>query len=166
MPVIRNGNVVDEPVDHLDDDDILPPSGAFSVSVTRWTEERESLLGEEGLGVRLHGDDALEAIVEDLDAFERIVVEFPAFTDGRCYTFARLLRERYGYEGELRAIGDVLRDQIFFMKRCGIDVFEVPEDKDPGGLLAGLDDFSVTYQTAADGRPPVYHRRPTASAAE
>lgn len=95
-----------------------------------------------------------------LDDFpELIALDFPAFKDGRCYSHARLLRERYDYQGELRAVGDVLRDQLFFMKRCGIDSFQLRSDKDMEDALNAFNDFSVKYQTAADGAPPIYDVR-------
>ena len=94
-----------------------------------------------------------------LDQFELVALEFPKFTDGRSYSHARRLRDRFGYRGEIRAVGEVLRDQLFFMQRCGIDSYQVREDKDAEDALKGLSDFSVKYQTAADGAPPVYKLR-------
>ena len=88
-----------------------------------------------------------------------LALEFPNFKDGRSYSHARLLRERFGFRGELRAVGDVLRDQLFFMQRCGIDAFQVREDKDAEDALRGLSGFTVKYQTAADGLPPIYKTR-------
>jgi uncharacterized protein (DUF934 family) len=86
-------------------------------------------------------------------------VEFPAFKDGRGYSHARILREHHGYKGDIRAVGDVLRDQLFLMQRCGISSFYVREDTDIEAALIGLSDFSVKYQTAADGATPVYKQR-------
>ncbi len=154
MKVIENGTIVDSPVAHLGPDETVPDA-PFSVSLTRWKAEREELVGKTGLSLRLHGEDDLQEAVADLAHFERIVLEFPTFTDGRCYSFARLLRERYGWDKELRATGDVLRDQAFFMARCGIDALEVSDERAPG-VVEALADFTVTYQPAADGRPPVY----------
>jgi uncharacterized protein (DUF934 family) len=86
-------------------------------------------------------------------------VNFPKFADGRGYSTARLLRERYGYHGEIRAIGDVLHDQLFFMKRCGFDAYAVRADKDIEAALAGFDDFSDAYQAAVDQPQPLFRRR-------
>jgi len=91
--------------------------------------------------------------------FQVIALNFPSFTDGRHYSSARLLRERYGYKGEIRAIGDVLRDQLFYMRRCGFDAFAIRADRDPVDALEGLKDFSVTYQAAADDERPLFRRR-------
>jgi hypothetical protein len=85
-----------------------------------------------------------------------IGVNFPKFTDGRSYSSARLLRERYGYAGEIRAIGDVLQDQLFYMRRCGIDAYALRADKDIDKALAGLRVFSETYQAAADQPQPLF----------
>src|SRR5690606_12426030 len=100
-----------------------------------------------------------EEIAEDLQHFQVVALNFPAFTDGRHYSSARLLRERYGYKGEVRAIGDVLRDQLFLMRRCGFDAFAVRPDRDPYDALLGLKDFSVTYQAASDDPRPLFRRR-------
>lgn len=81
------------------------------------------------------------------------------FTDGRNYSNARLLRDRYGYKGELRAIGDVLRDQLFYLHRCGFDAYALRADKDPYEALESLKDFSVTYQAATDEPLPLFRRR-------
>ena len=101
----------------------------------------------------------LRRIADDLAHFAVIGVNFPKFADGRGYSSARLLRERYGYRGEIRAIGDVLQDQLFYMKRCGIDAFAVREDKDIEAALAGLNVFSDAYQAAVDQPQPLFRRR-------
>ena len=88
-----------------------------------------------------------------------IALDFPAFKDGRSYSHARILRDRYNYEGELRAIGNVLRDQMFFMLRCGINCFEVTEGKNAEDALKSFNDFTVRYQAAADDAVPIYKLR-------
>jgi uncharacterized protein (DUF934 family) len=88
-----------------------------------------------------------------------IALDFPVFKDGRCYSHARLLKDRYDYKGDLRAIGDVLRDQLFFMHRCGIDSFQIREDKDAEDALNAFNDFTVRYQAAADDAVPIYKLR-------
>jgi uncharacterized protein (DUF934 family) len=112
-----------------------------------------------GLGVWLDSDEEAEEIGEDVQYFQVIALNFPAFTDGRSYSNARLLRDRYKFKGELRAIGDVLRDQLFFMARCGFDAFAIRADKDPEDALQSLKDFSVTYQAATDEPLPLFRRR-------
>lgn len=124
-----------------------------------WQAHRETLSARENVGVWLDADQAVEDLVESLATLKVIALNFPAFTDGRHYSSARLLRERYGFTGEIRAIGDVLRDQLFFMRRCGFDAYAVRADRDIHDALEGLKDFSVTYQAASDDPRPLFRRR-------
>ncbi|RRJ84880.1 DUF934 domain-containing protein [Aestuariirhabdus litorea] len=136
------------------------PSGKLLVSLEEWQARRDELLASTGThGVWLKPDDEPELLVEDLSQLPVIAVQFPAFTDGRGYSLARLLRERYGYEGELRAVGDVLRDQLFYMHRCGFDSFAIREDRDAEDALAALDEFSDVYQSAVQQPLPLFRRR-------
>ena len=108
-------------------------------------------VGENGaLGVRLSASDDPALIANDLEKLALIAVEFPAFTDGRGYSTATLLRERYRYIGELRAVGDVLRDQVFLMARAGFTTFALRDDQSVEKSLAAFNDFSSYYQHAAD----------------
>ena len=125
-----------------------------------WVNNRDRLSRHDGkIAVCLNSDDNLEDLSDSLPLFELIALEFPNFKDGRSYSHARLLRDRFNFRGELRAVGDVLRDQLFFMQRCGVDSFQVRKDKNPEDAIKGLSDFTVKYQTAADGALPVYKRR-------
>jgi uncharacterized protein (DUF934 family) len=136
------------------------PEGDLILPYRYWKANREVLAGRTGkTAVCLDGDDRVQDIAGDLDRFELIALEFPKFRDGRCYSHARLLRDRYHYKGDIRAVGDVLRDQLFFMKRCGISSFYLRDDKDINAALAAFQDFTVKYQTAADGALPVYKLR-------
>ncbi|MEO8010996.1 MAG: DUF934 domain-containing protein [Dokdonella sp.] len=125
-----------------------------------WLARRNEILARNiPFGVWLDSSEGPEAIAGDLEHFAVIGVNFPKFTDGRSYSSARLLRERYSYRGEIRAIGDVLQDQLFYMKRCGIDAYALREDKDIEAALASLRDFSETYQAAVDQPQPLFRRR-------
>ena len=124
-----------------------------------WLAHRDTLAGRNTAGVWLDSHEGPEALAADLPVLSLIAVNFPKFTDGRGYSTARLLRERYGYRGELRAIGDVLQDQLFYMKRCGFNAFAVRSDKDIVASLAGLHVFSEAYQAAADEPLPLFRRR-------
>jgi uncharacterized protein (DUF934 family) len=129
------------------------------VTLTRWREAKAELLARKSpLGVRLKSDEEPESIASDVPHFQLIAVEFPKFADGRGYTTARLLRERFGFKGELRAVGYVLRDQMFYMWRCGFNAFELPAGKDLNDALTAFADFSVTYQPAADDQRPLFRR--------
>ena len=161
--IIKNNEVIDETW-HL-----LPKDASFDeisncddliVPLALWREHGHALKARDGgLGVWLDSDEEAEELSEDVAHFQVIALNFPAFTDGRSYSNARLLRDRYGYKGELRAIGDVLRDQLFYLHRCGFDAFAIRADKDPYEALEGLKDFSVTYQSSTDEPMPLFRRR-------
>lgn len=147
----------------LGDTDALPADGSIFLPLARW------LAGEaEGrtapTGILLRGGDDARKLAGRLEGVQAIAVAFPKFGDGRGYSHARILREELGYTGELRAVGDVLRDQAFLMARCGFDAFEPAPGLAPESFLAGLEDFSVRYQPAADEALPVWRRaaRPAA----
>lgn len=131
--LIKNGIVVEDHWVTVSDDAAIPDDRPAIVPLDRWRRERASLDGRDApLGVRLASHDTLDEIDEALRDFDLVALEFPAFTDGRSYSTARLLRERHGYTGELRAVGQILRDQAQFMARCGFDTFELPDDARAG----------------------------------
>lgn len=161
--IIKNNQVVDETW-HLLPKDVtleeLSNCDDYIVPLQLWRDHAHALKARDGgLGVWLDSDEEAEEIGEDAAQFQVIALNFPAFTDGRSYSNARLLRDRYQFKGELRAIGDVLRDQLFYMARCGFDAFAVRADKDPYEALESLKDFSVTYQAATDQPLPLFRRR-------
>ena len=167
MPkIIKNGQVV---ADHrqllkLDGDQtpasLTLPDGDIMVPLAVWLARQEEILSRDNSpGVWLDSHEDVEAIAGDLEHFAVIGVNFPKFTDGRGYSTARLLRDRYAYRGEIRAIGDVLQDQLFYMKRCGFDAFALREDKDIEAALSGLNVLSETYQAAVDQPQPLFRRR-------
>lgn len=161
--IIKNGQVIDETW-HLLPKDVtlegLSNCDDLIVPLQLWLDHAHALkVRDGGLGVWLDANEAVEEIADDLEHFQVVALNFPAFTDGRHYSSARLLRERYSYKGEIRAIGDVLRDQLFYMRRCGFDAFAVRPDRDPYEALEGLKDFSVSYQAAADEPLPLFRRR-------
>ncbi len=154
MPLIKDDEIVTDSWIAVADDEALPEGAPAIVSLARWQTEREALAGRNApLGVRLRADQPPGEIAADLDRFQVIALEFPKFGDGRAYSYARLLRERHGYRGELRAVGNVLRDQALFMRRCGFDAFEVAEGTGVAGWREALGEISVFYQPTGDGRP-------------
>jgi uncharacterized protein (DUF934 family) len=158
MKMIKNREVVDNQWVSVAADEAVP-AGDVIVPVSTWLAQRDALQNRAGkLGVVLNGDDDLEALIEDLPCFDLVALDFPKYTDGRSFSFARLLRDRYEYKGELRAVGNVLRDQLAFLERCGFDAFVV-SDCDADASLASFADISVKYQTAADQVEPVYRYR-------
>jgi uncharacterized protein (DUF934 family) len=138
----------------------IPAAGDVIVPFAAWKASRELVGAREGrLGVWLTGDDEPADLADDLDRLDLIAVRFASFTDGRGYSIARLMRERYGWRGELRAIGDVQRDQIFYLARCGFDAFALREGEDVDIALKAFNDFSDAYQTAVDRPVPLFRRR-------
>lgn len=150
--------VVDDDCLHLADDEALPTDGPVTVSWDRWQAERAALVARGDAGVRLPNDVEPADAAPLLDGAARVAIPFPHFKDGRGYSLARLLRERFGYRGELRAVGDVLRDQLQAMRRCGFDAFEMKAGKDPHDGLRAFTEFDVTYQPAADEPLPLWRR--------
>jgi uncharacterized protein (DUF934 family) len=138
------------------------PAGKTFVPLSVWLAQREALLAR----LRDHGDIAVwfasderpEALQADVGLFGLLAVDFPKFADGRGYSIAYNLRLRHGYTGELRAIGDVLRDQLFYMQRVGFDAFATRPDRNIHDALKGLTDFSEAYQTAWDRKTPLFRR--------
>ena len=153
MPLIKDHKIVDDPWVALDDASALPPGAWPIVSLERWQAERDALTAAGvPLGLRLRSDQSPRLVAEDVTQFAVIALEFPKFTDGRSYSGARLLRERYGFTAELRAVGHVLRDQAVFLVRSGFDAFEVPDGTSSDAWRAALARISVRYQRAADAR--------------
>ncbi|EGG98990.1 Oxidoreductase probably involved in sulfite reduction [gamma proteobacterium IMCC2047] len=134
------------------------PAGDIIVPVEFWKENSEDLSQRGNVAVWIDAGEEAESIAEDLDKVAFVAINFPAFTDGRGYSYARLLRERYSYQGEIRAIGDVLQDQLQHMTRCGFNSFSLKEGKDIETALAGLKTISEPYQAATD-LPPLFRRR-------
>ena len=156
MHVIKNGKIVEAPCRHLKDEDPIPGSGPFSVSLKRFKQEASNL--GVNAGVRLLPNESPLELEGALSSLPRIVLEMPAFTDGRSFSQARILRTEMGYTGEIRVMGDFLRDQMFFLSRLGADTFEFAEGTDLEDRLTAFREFSVTYQAACDEPQPLYRR--------
>lgn len=161
MPLIKDNAIAEDPWVYLDDEAPAPDLGDIIVSATRWANEREALLTRKGrAGVRVDNDYVdFDALASDMPRLAVIVLKFPGFKDGRAFSQARLLRERYGFEGELRATGQVLRDQMQFAVRCGFDALEVEGIAALEDWCAAQSEMSVFYQPAADNRGPVWGAR-------
>ncbi|GGX82762.1 DUF934 domain-containing protein [Massilia dura] len=135
-------------------------AGKVIVPLKVWQAQKETLAGRADIGVWLNSDERPEELTEELaeNKFDVIAVNFPKFTDGRGYSIAYNLRKRLGYTGELRAIGDVLRDQLFQMKRTGFDAYAPRPDRSIEDALKGLTVFSETYQASVDDKLPLFRR--------
>jgi uncharacterized protein (DUF934 family) len=160
MGLVKHNSLVDDPYFDASAAETVPSAGHVIVSLAQWQAQREALLARGApLGVRLHSDQSPELIADDLRHFALVALEFPKFRDGRAYSYARLLRERYSYAGEVRAVGDVLLEQVFFMLRTGFDAFDIQGDDPLGAYRTALGDFSVWYQPTGDGRPTALQLR-------
>ena len=162
--IIKNKAIVDDDwnVLRLSQNDtpegVAVPPGKVIVPLKVWQAQRDALQHRAELGVWLASDERAEDLQNDVAKFSVIAVDFPKFADGRGYSIAYHLRARLGYRGQLRAIGDVLRDQMFYMQRVGFDAFAIRADKDIHAALKGLSDFSLTYQASVDERLPLFRR--------
>ena len=159
MRIIRNRRIVDDDWQHAPEAGPLP-AGDVIVPVARWHAERRELLARAGaLGVRLKGDDDAYVLADDLHRFRLVALELGKFNDGRGFSQARILREVLGYRGELRAVGDVLRDHLAALERCGVDAYELPEHRHLDDALRGFDEISVVYQPPGAGAELIFRRR-------
>lgn len=144
------------------------PVGPLLVPLAVWQARRYALIEREWehgwpLGVWLAPGDEPAAIASDLGDLSVVAVRFPKVTDGRGYSTAHLLRERYDYRGEIRAIGQVTRDQLHYLRRSGFDAYALREDQDLDASLASLHAFDESYQAAIDQPLPLFRRRPAAT---
>lgn len=138
----------------------IEAGGNVIVTLARWTAEREALLAAHGaVGVLVPNTADIEAVYPEISDRQLITLQFPTFTDGRALSQATVLRKRLGYRGELRAVGDVIRDLVFWLGRCGFDSIVPRKDQSLEGCRAALREFTVAYQAAADDHTPVWVRR-------
>jgi len=146
--IVKQREIVADTWKYVDED---AAADAVIVPLARFQQEREQwLTSGKKLGVRLAPADSLDAIAADLSRLALVACEFPGIGEGRGYTHAQLLRRRYHFKGEIRAVGKIQRDQVFYMARCGFDAFEFPEGTDLTVALTAFDDYTIAYQPAAD----------------
>jgi len=160
MPLVKGGKITEDPFVRAADGAELPAEGSVLVSAARFLENPEALFARSGkVGVIWPNNRDVDDLVPHLDRLGVVALVFPTFRDGRAYSQARLLRERHGFDGELRATGQVLRDQFVFMLRAGFDAFEVRKDSDAEAFATTAKRYSVFYQPTGDGRVTALHRR-------
>ena len=165
MQIIRERSISESPWRHVPEgtlalDTATELPAAVIVSLADWRLHKQELIRRGvRVGVRLTAADDVDAITGDLIDIGVVALEFESFTEGRPYTQARLLRERYGFRGEIRAVGDVSRDRLAFMERCGFDAYELRERDDLAGAITAFAEISDVYQSAADRRPVIASRR-------
>jgi len=166
MPqLIKNGAPVENPWvivprEESVDDALARPEAHLLVPVQMWLDHNERLAQSgKRIAVWLDSDQHPEMISAKVNEFELIALNFPKFSDGRAFSYAVALRKHYGYKGELRAIGDVLRDPLFYMKRCGFDSFDVADEVKLEDALSAFQDFKTTYASTVEEPLPLFRRR-------
>jgi uncharacterized protein (DUF934 family) len=159
MPLIKNGTFYEDAFALVTDGEALP-AGVIIVSLSRFLAEREILLRHDApVGVMIAANEVPDALGADVHRLAVVALSFPKFRDGRGYSSARVLRERLGYRGEVRAVGEVLRDQWLFMHRCGVDAFEVREGTQLEAFHAAMGEQTVFYQRASDQEMSIFDLR-------
>jgi uncharacterized protein (DUF934 family) len=144
----------------LSDDAPLPEAGGAIVSLERFRRDRDQLIARNApIGVRLRSDQSPELLGEDVHRLSLVALEFPKFRDGRAFSWARLLRTRLGFRGEIRAVGDFLYDQIAYQRRVGFDAWELPEGFTNETFQRALSEITEVYQPSADGRRTIAAQR-------
>ena len=161
MPLIKDRTEIEDTWSFVEDGTDLPSSGCVTVPLATLTEQADALLARnQQIGVRLSPADDPHDLAPYLDRIALIEIDFPRYVDGRGYSQAQLLRRRLGYDGELRAVGHVLRDQILYMNRSGFDAYQTTR-ANLANVVQALKEYSAFYQPAADGQTSVFSRRHT-----
>ncbi|WP_404357463.1 DUF934 domain-containing protein [Methylotuvimicrobium sp. KM1] len=151
MQIIKDKKITEDNCQFVADNQDIPQSGDITVSVSRWLNDKDSLTRRGGqTGLRIRSTDTLEDIAGDLAGMPLVELDIAMFGDGRSFSQAWLLRNRYHYRGEIRAVGNYLIDQIFYLHRTGVDAFQLDESRKPEDALAALNDFSVAYQPSVN----------------
>jgi uncharacterized protein (DUF934 family) len=161
MPqILKDTQVVSDNWMLLDENADNIPNGDILLSFEQWQNFAEQLSNHSGsIGVWLEGHAEIEQIIEPLLNLPLIAINFPKFADGRGFSAARLIRERYNYSGELRAIGGFIRDQLYLLKRCGFNAFQFSDENELSDAAESLKDFSENYQVSVDQENPLFRRR-------
>jgi uncharacterized protein (DUF934 family) len=148
MQIIKDKQIVDDTWSYVADGDELK-AGNISVSLGRWKQDKQQLLSREGkLGIRLVPADSVDDLAGDLKDIQLIELDFPDFADGRLFSHAWLLRDRYNFQGEIRATGHYMPDQVFYLSRVGVNAFNPEKAEDLPVVLSHLNDFTVNYQNS------------------
>jgi uncharacterized protein (DUF934 family) len=160
MLLIRNAEQVEDRYRRIADDDPVPEEGPVLLPATRFLAGADRIAGRPGAtGVIWPNDRDVAELAPWLDRLSLVALVLPAFKDGRAYSQARTLRDRYQFRGEVRATGDVLRDQFLFLHRAGFDAFEVRKPEDAQAFCEALQRYNAFYQPASDGQVSVLRRR-------
>lgn len=162
MALIKNNTLTDDVWTLVSDKTLESadqlPVGDVILPLAVWQKLVSALTGR-NIAVWLDSSDHPEAIKDHLNQLPLVAINFPSFADGRGYSYATVLRQQYGYKGEVRAIGDVLRDQLFYLKRVGFDSFALRADQNVEECLKALQDFSLSYQASVDNPRPLFRTK-------
>jgi uncharacterized protein (DUF934 family) len=160
MPLIKNGQFTHDPFVFVPEGQAFPEDTGVMVSLARFQSERDTLLSyHRPVAVRLAANENPDVLKDDLKQIDAIALEFPIFRDGRAFSWARMLRQRFGYQGEIRAVGHFLYDQLAFMVRVGFDAFEVRQDFRLEDFDRAMREMTYVYQPSVDGRKTVMQLR-------
>ena len=161
MPqVLKDNRVIEDSWMALAEDAETLPQGDILLTYNQWQKFSDQLSAHQGnIGVTIDGDAEIEEIIQPLLGLPLIAINFPKFVDGRGFSSARLLRERYNYCGEIRAVGGFIRDQLYLLNRCGFNAFKFDDSVDLTESAKSLQDFSETYQVSVDQESPLFRRR-------
>jgi uncharacterized protein (DUF934 family) len=166
--ILRKGELAADDWTLIEDGraDVSPGGGKVIVALARWRAEREALVAaHSSVGVLVPNTADIEAVYPEISDRDLIALQFPAFSDGRALSQAVVLRKRLAFRGELRAVGDVIQDLVFWLGRCGFDSIVPRKDQSLEACRAALDEIGVAYQAAADAHTPVWVRRRARAAA-
>jgi uncharacterized protein (DUF934 family) len=159
MPkLIKDRTIIEDSWQLVSDESAEIPDGAVIVPLSVWQARKEELAKRDQLGIWLNSDESPREITESIGQFQLIAINFPVFADGRGFTYGRELREQLNFTGELRAIGSFMRDQLYYLQRCGFNAFSL-EGADMESAITSLKDFSNNYQAAIDEPAPLFRRR-------
>lgn len=160
MPLVKDGVIVEDTFVRIVDEQPLPANGAVLLTADRMLVEMTDGAGpDRQVGVVWPNDRPVLELTSYLDRLALVALVFPTFRDGRAYTQARLLRDRFGFAGEVRAIGQILRDQFLFLSRAGFDAFDVEKEADAQAFVRTIERYTVFYQAASDRRKSVFALR-------
>jgi uncharacterized protein (DUF934 family) len=157
--IIKDNEVIADTWITVTENDSDIPEGKVIVSLERW-QQQQDIQDRKDIGILIKNDTDLSAVAQEITKQPLIAIDFPVFMDGRGFSLARLLRERYKFEGEIRAVGHVIRDQLCYLKRCGFNAFSFTDESvNLKDALASLNDFTEAYQTSVDKPEPLFRRR-------
>ena len=159
MKILKNRQLVEDTWTTLSaESDLL--AGDVIVPFARWQNDKNSFASHQGkIGIQISSDTNIDEVIENIAHFDLIALNFPKYTDGTCFSYAFLLRERHHFSGELRAVGDIFRDQFAYLERCGIDAIELEDEKALEEGKNSFDDISMAYQSSADKAEPLSRLR-------